>query len=97
MSSPWLIIASSATASYLLRFMPFLLSRNIRPLPQTAIQVLESMSYAIIGGLVMESLLAGDELPARILFTVAAFAVAAWLKKPALVFYIFIILFGLSL
>lgn len=97
MSSSWMTIAGAATVSYLLRFLPFALSRNLRPLPIAAVGALDSMSYAIIGGLVAESLLAGEDLHTRVLFAAAAFLTAAWIKRPSLVFYLFIILFGFYL
>jgi hypothetical protein len=70
-----------------LRAAPFVLSRFIRPLPGAVVETLDHMSFAIIGGLMGESLLAGDHLERRLLAIAAAFLFTAWLKKPLLIFY----------
>lgn len=81
------MIAGAAGISYVLRAAPFVLSRFIRPLPKLMVDSLDHMSYAIIGGLIAESVLAGDHLERRLLAIAVAFALSAWLKRPLLIFY----------
>jgi hypothetical protein len=92
MQQTWMIIFAAASVSYLLRAAPFVLSRLMEPFSPQTVAIFDSMSYAIIGGLVAESLIDGNSIFIRIATIIAAFSIAAWTNKPATVFYT---LFGL--
>lgn len=88
MSQIWTLILGAALVSYLFRALPFILSRLVRPLPEAWIEALEIMSYAIIGGLVADSLAAAQPLGPRIAACLLAYVGSSYLGRPSVVFYV---------
>lgn len=88
MNSVWSVILGAAVVSYFLRVTPFLLSRVVKPLSRRWVEGLENVSFAIIGGLVAESLLGGESLSIRGAACLLAFVTAFFWSKPNLVFYL---------
>lgn len=88
MTQAWTFILVAAMVSYFLRALPFFGSHWITQISPKGKEALEGMSYAIIGGLVSDSLGAGSlGVWPRWLAVLLAFVLAKHFQRPTLIFY----------